>query len=99
MAIQNNTNLVAAPINTGKASVLKRTPQASVSELAPVAKKNKSTDFSMVLSQKQKDSLEKTIGYDQPGYKQRGALDAYQQVAVQEKRDAIMESMSFHFVV
>ena len=53
----------------------------------------------MILSEKQKDSLHQTLGYDQPGFKQRGALDAYMKVAVQEKREAIMESMSFHFVV
>ena len=99
MAIQNNTNLVTAPINTGKTAIARKSSQASVSELAPVTKKAKSADFSMVLSQKQKDSLEKTLGYDQPSYKHRGAVNAYQQVAAQEKRDAVIESMSFHFVV
>ena len=99
MAIQNNTNLVTPLINTGKVASSKKPSQVSVSELAPVTKKAKSADFSMVLSQKQKDSLEQTLGYDQPSFKQRGALDSYQQVATQEKRDAIIESMSFHFVV
>ena len=99
MAIQNNTNLVTASINTGNVGITKKSPQVSIGELAPVTKKAKSADFSMVLSQKQKDSLEQTLGYDQPSFKQRGALDTYQQVAGQEKRDAIIESMSFHFVV
>ena len=99
MAIQNNVNLVTAPINTGKVEIAKKSSQVSVSELAPVTKKAKSADFSRVLSQKQKDSLEQTLGYDQPGFKQRGALNTYQQVATQEKRDAIVESLSFHFVV
>lgn len=99
MAIQNNINLATTPINTNKAAIHKKSSQASVSELAPVIKKAKSAEFSMVLSQKQKDSLEETLGYDQPSFKQRGALDAYQQVAVQEKREAIIDSMSFHFVV
>ena len=99
MAIHNNTTLVTQPINTGKTTIAKKSSQANISELAPVTKKAKSADFSMVLSQKQKDSLEQTLGYDQPGFKQRGALAAYQQVAVQEQRDAIINSMSFHFVV
>jgi hypothetical protein len=99
MAIQNNTNLVTKAINIGKTASSTRASKANVSELAPVSKKAKSADFSMVLSQKQKDSLEQALGYDQPGFKQRGALEAYQKVAVQEKRDAIIESMSFHFVV
>ena len=98
MAIYNNTTLVTQPFNTAKVTAKKSSP-VSVSELAPVTKKAKSADFSKVLSQKQKDSLEQTLGYDQPGFKQRGAVDAYQKVAVQEKRDAIIESMSFHFVV
>ena len=99
MAIHNYTNFVTAPINTAKAESIKKAPQASVSELVPVTKKAKSADFSMVLSQKQKDSLEQTLGYDQPSYKQQGAVNAYQQIATQEKRDTIIESMSFHFVV
>ncbi|WP_019615518.1 hypothetical protein [Psychromonas ossibalaenae] len=99
MAIQNNTSFVTRPVNTGKAPTVKSSPQAGVSELAPVTKKAKSAEFSMILSEKQQDSLHKTLGYDQPGFKQRGAVDAYQQVAVQEQREAIMSSMSFHFVV
>ncbi|MCW8994405.1 MAG: hypothetical protein OQK77_01185 [Psychromonas sp.] len=99
MAIHNNTTLVTKPINIGKTAITKKSSSANISELAPVSKKAKSADFSMVLSKKQKDSLEQTLGYDQPGFKQRGAIDAYQQVAVQEKRDAIIASMSFHFVV
>lgn len=99
MAIHNNTNLVTQPINTGKTTIAKKSSPASVSDIAPVTKKAKSADFSMVLSEKQKNSIEQTLGYDQPGLKQRGAVAAYQQVAVQEQRDAIINSMSFHFVV
>ena len=99
MAIHNNTTLVTKPINIGKTAIAQKSSPANISDIAPVTKKAKSSDFSMVLSEKQKDSLEKTLGYDQPGFKQRGALDAYQQVATQEKRDEIINSMSFHFVV
>ena len=99
MAIHNNTTLLTKPINTGKTAIIKKPPQAGTNDVAPVTEKTKPSDFSMVLSAKQKDSLEKTLGYDQPGFKQRGALAAYQQVAVQEQRDAIISSMSFHFVV
>lgn len=99
MAIHNNTRLVTQPVNTGKTATAKRSSPANIGDVAAVTKKAKSADFSMVLSAKQKDSLEKTLGYDQPGFKQQGALAAYQQVAVQEQRDAIINSMSFHFVV
>ncbi len=99
MAIQNNTTLVTKAIHTGKTAIPKKSSVASSSEVAPVTKKAKSADFSMILSEKQKDSIHQTLGYDQPSFKQRGALDAYQQVAVQEKREAIIDSMSFHFVV
>ena len=99
MAIHNNTTLLTKPINTGKTTITNRSPQAGTNDVAAVTKKAKATDFSMVLSTKQKDSLEQTQGYDQPGFKQRGALAAYQQVALQEQRDAIINSMSFHFVV
>jgi hypothetical protein len=99
MAIQNNTNLMTVPINTGKLATLKKAPQTSVSEIVPVTKKAKSADFSMVLSEKQKDALDNSLGYDQPNFKQRGALESYQKVFTQEKRDAIVDSMSFHFVV
>ncbi|MFT6985279.1 MAG: hypothetical protein ACJAT7_001087 [Psychromonas sp.] len=99
MAINNNTTFLTKPINTGKAAIVKKPSQASVSDVAPVTKKAKPAVFSMVLSEKQKDSIDQSIGYDQPSPKQRGALDAYQQVAGQEHRDAIINSMSFHFVV
>lgn len=99
MAIHNNTTLVTSAVNTGAMSIAKKSPKASVSEVAPVTKKAQSANFSMVLSDKQKDSIHQSLGYDQPTPKQRGALDAYQKVAVQEKRDAIINSMSFHFVV
>lgn len=99
MAIQNNTSLVTQTINTGKTTIAKQSLPTSISEVAPVTKKNKSADFSMILSDKQKDSIHQSLGYDKPSFKQRGALDAYQQVAAQEKREEIMDSMSFHFVV
>ncbi len=98
--INNNTTFVTKPINTSKAtSANKPQSRANVSEVAPVEKKAKSSQFSMVLSEKQKNTLHETLGYDQPSYKQRGAVNAYQQVAAQEQREAIMASMSFHFVV
>jgi len=99
MSIHNNTNFVTKAVNSGQTTVNKKPSASSVSEVAPVTKKSKSADFSMILSEKQKDSLHQALGYDQPGFKQRGALEAYMKVAVQEKREAIMESMSFHFVV
>lgn len=99
MAINNNTTLVTKAINTGKTTIAKKSSQASVTDIAPVTKKAKPATFSMILSDKQKDSIHQTLGYDQPSFKQRGALDAYQQVAVQEQREAIINSMSFHFVV
>ncbi|GLS90052.1 hypothetical protein GCM10007916_11190 [Psychromonas marina] len=102
MAIVNNTGLVTKPLNTtniNKSDNIKHVASANVSEVAPVVKKAKSEQFSMVLSEKQKDSLHESLGYDQPNPKQRGAVNAYLQVAAQEKRDSIIESMSFHFVV
>lgn len=99
MAIHNNTTLVTNTVNTGKMAITKKSSPASANEVAPVTKKAKSADFSMILSDKQKDSIHQTLGYDNPTAKQRGALDAYQQVAVQEKREEIINSMSFHFVV
>lgn len=99
MTIHNNTNFVTKAINSGQTTVNKKLSTSIVSEVAPVTKKSKSADFSIILSDKQKDSLYKTLGYDQPDFKQRGAVDAYIKVAVQEKREAVMESMSFHFVV
>lgn len=99
MAINNNTTLVTKAINTGRTAITKKSPQTSVSDIAPVTKKAKPANFSMILSEKQKNSLDQTLGYDQPTLKQRGALDAYQQIALQEQREAIINSMSFHFVV
>lgn len=99
MSIQNNTSLPTNPIPIGKSTVARNPTVSSNTDIAPVTKKAKSADFSMVLSQKQKDSIDQTLGYDQPSFKQRGALDAYQQVSVQEKREEIIDSMSFHFVV
>ena len=99
MAIVNNTTFVTQPINVSKGATAKSTASANVNEVTPVVKKAKSEQFSMVLSEKQKDTLHQSLGYDQPSPKQLGAVNAYMQVAAQEKRDSIMESMSFHFVV
>ncbi|MCP5076926.1 MAG: hypothetical protein GY951_02560 [Psychromonas sp.] len=99
MAIVNNTTFVTKPINVSKGATAKSTTSANVSEVTPVVKKAKSEQFSMVLSEKQKDTLHQSLGYDNPSPKQLGAVNAYIQVATQEKRESIMESMSFHFVV
>ena len=102
MAIVNNTGFVTkplSPINISKSTNTKDVETANISEVAPVGEKTTSEQFSMVLSEKQKDTLHQSLGYDQPNAKQRGAVNSYLQVAAQEKRDAIMESMSFHFVV
>lgn len=99
MAIQNNTSLPTNPIPIGKSTTARKPAVSANTDIAPVAKKAKSADFSMVLSQKQKESIDQTLGYDEPSFKQRGALDAYQQVSVQQKREEIIDSMSFHFVV
>lgn len=99
MTIHNNTNFVTKAIHSGQTAVHKKVPASAVSEVAPVTKKSKSADFSMILSDKQKDTLHQTLGYDKPGFKERGAVEAYTKVATQEKREAVMESMSFHFVV
>lgn len=99
MAINNNTTLVTNAISSGRTTVAKKSSQATATAIAPVTKKSQAADFSMILSEKQKNALDQTLGYDQPTLKQRGALDAYQQVAVQEQREAIINSMSFHFVV
>ena len=99
MAIQNNTNFILQPVNVGKTSVTKKPSETNVSELAPVVQKNKSAPSSMVLSKRQKDNLEETLGYDKPGHKERGALDIYHQVSTQKQREEIIDSMSFHFVV
>ena len=99
MAIVNNTTFMTSPINVSKGATAKAASSAHVNEVTPVVKKAKSEQFSMVLSEKQKDTLHQSLGYDQPSPKQRGAVNAYMQVAAQEKRESIMESMSFHFVV
>ena len=99
MAIVNNTSFTTSPINVSKKTNTKDVSSANVNEVTPVVKKTKSEQFSMVLSEKQKDSLHQSLGYDNPSPKQLGAVNAYVQVAAQEKRDSIMESMSFHFVV
>ncbi|WP_022939810.1 hypothetical protein [Psychromonas hadalis] len=99
MAIVNNSTFVTKPLNTVKSTTAKNVSSANVSEVVPVAKKAKAEQFSMMLSEKQKDTLHQSLGYDQPSSKQLGAVHAYMQVAAQEKREAIMQSMSFHFVV
>jgi hypothetical protein len=99
MAIVNNTTFMTSPINVSKGASAKKATSANVNEVVPVVKKAKSEQFSMVLSEKQKDSLHQGLGYDNPSPKQLGAVNAYMQVATQEKRESIMESMSFHFVV
>ena len=99
MTIVNNITLVTKSLNTVKSATAKNVNSVTVSEVAPVTKKAKSEQFSMVLSEKQKDTLHQSLGYDKPSSKQLGAVHAYMQVAAQEKREAIMESMSFHFVV
>jgi len=98
----NNSGFVNKPLNTtsiSRGSATKSADAASVSEVSPVEEKTTSEQFSMVLSEKQKDSLHESLGYDQPSAKQRGAVNSYTQVANQAQRESIMESMSFHFVV
>ncbi|PKF63617.1 hypothetical protein CW745_01865 [Psychromonas sp. psych-6C06] len=102
MAIVNNTGFINKPLHThqvGKSATNKNVASSNVSEVTPVVKKAKAEQFSMVLSEKQKDTLHQSLGYDQPSPKQLGAVHAYMQVAAQEKRESVMESMSFHFVV
>jgi len=100
MAIYNNVAMTNSPINTGKLSQVKKDDNTPpVSEISPVSKKTDSTAFSLVLSTEQQESINDTIGYDQPSAKERGALDAYHQVATQQKREQVIDSMSFHFVV
>lgn len=100
MAIYNNIAMTNIPLNTGNVSQIKKNENSQqVSEVASVTKKSDTTEFSLVLSSQQEQSINDTLGYDQPSAKDRGALDAYQQVATQEKRDQLIESMSFHFVV
>ena len=100
MAIYNNIAMTNIPINTGNVSQVKKNDNTpSVSEVTPVTKKPENTEFSLVLSSQQEESINDTLGYDQPSAKGRGALGAYQQVATQERREQLIESMSFHFVV
>lgn len=100
MAIHNNVAMTNVPINTGKLSQVKRNDKpAEVNEVPPVVEKTIPNEFSLVLSAQQEETLNDTLGYDQPSAKERGALDKYYEVANQEKRDEIIESMSFHFVV
>lgn len=102
MAIVSNTGFVTRPVNTNsinKSATAKNVDSSNTSEVAPVVEKTTTEKFSMVLSEKQKNTLHESLGYDQPSRKQTGAVQAYLQVAAQEKRESVMESMSFHFVV
>ncbi|WP_413699334.1 hypothetical protein ACLKMH_17870 [Psychromonas sp. KJ10-10] len=81
MTIVNNTTFTTSPINVNKGTSTKNASSANVSEVTPVVKKTKSEQFSMVLSEKQKDSLHQSLGYDNPSPKQLGAVNAYVQVA------------------
>jgi len=100
MAIYNNVAMPNIPLNTGNVSQVKKSDKTSdVNEIPVVSKKTNPDEFSLVLSTQQQQSLNDSLGYDQPSSKERDALDAYRDVAMQEKRDQIIESMSFHFVV
>ena len=100
MAINNNLAMTNIPINTGNVSQVRKNENTPpISEISSVSKKADSNEFSLVLSSEQQQSINDTLGYDQPSAKGRGALDAYKQVATQEKRDQIIDSMGFHFVV
>lgn len=99
MAIYNNLATNNIPINTGNVSQVKKSDKPSpTADITPVSAKE-NTQFSLVLSEQQAQSINDTLGYDQPSSKDRDALDAYRQVATQEKRDELIDSMSFHFVV
>lgn len=100
MAIHNSTAIKTLSVHTG--NVLpskKKVPAANIADIAPVSKNITEKDFSLILSKPQQKIINDTLGYDKPSAKERGALNAYQQVANQEKREKIMASMSFHFVV
>ncbi|MDN2662204.1 hypothetical protein [Psychromonas sp. 14N.309.X.WAT.B.A12] len=99
MAIYNNLATNNIPANTGNVSQLKKSDKPSPSQdIVPVSAKE-NTSFSLALSEQQEQSINDTIGYDQPSAKERDALDAYRQVSTQEKRERLIDSMSFHFVV
>lgn len=100
MAIYNNAAMKTLPVHSG--NVLppkKKAVITTLAEIAPVSQKVTNKDFSLVLSTPQQKTINDTLGYDKPSAKGRGALNAYHQVATQEKRDQIMATMSFHFVV
>jgi len=103
MAIHNNIAKVNQPINTGNLSQVKKNEKtekpSQVNDVAPVTTKSNTNEFSLVLSKQQEAALNDTLGYDQPSAKGLGAIDIYQQVANQKKRDDIIDKMSFHFVV
>ena len=88
------------PINTGNLSQVKKNEKSSeINEVTPVEKKSNPNEFSLVLSTQQQESINDSLGYDQPSARDRGALESYNEVANQQKRDEIIDSMSFHFVV
>jgi len=103
MAIQNNIAKVSIPINSGNLSQVKKNEKAekpvTVNDVSPVTAKPNTNEFPLVLSEQQEATLNDTLGYDQPTAKGLGAIDSYQQVANQQKRDDIIDKMSFHFVV
>lgn len=100
MAIQNNIAISNIPIKSGHVSQIKKNENTPlVSDVSSISEESESNSFSLVLSSQQEQAINDTLGYDQPSAKDRGAIDAYRQVAVQEQREQIMNSMSFHFVV
>jgi len=103
MTIHNNIAMTNTPIKTGNVSQVKKNENTSpVNEVAKTTENggsDESRSFSLVLSPQQEQTINDTINYDQPSAKSRSAIGAYQDVAIQEKRDQIIDSMSFHFVV
>ena len=99
MAIYNNLATNNIPINTGNMSQVKKNDKPSSSqEIVPVTTIEQK-QFSLALSEQQEQSINDTLGYDQPSAKDQDALNAYREVSIQEKRDQLTDSMSFHFVV
>jgi hypothetical protein len=102
MNIQSISTLSANPLIRTKSNKVNHS--AFTDALRPVTKKAKSADFSMVMLDKQKNELYEKLdhtklGYDNPQPKQQKALNEYFKVSAQQKRDQIIESMSFHYVV
>jgi uncharacterized FAD-dependent dehydrogenase len=103
MNINTNIAMSNIPIKTGNVSQVRKNDTApTVNGVVSATENdvsNESGSFSLVLTAQQEQTINDTIGYDQPSAKSRTAIDAYQDVAIQEKRDQIIDSMSFHFVV